>query len=61
MLIIFNSKYDMKLLNINKKILEIIKPPIFTNKNLPNLIMALSFILKLKILFNVKEAMIPDP
>jgi hypothetical protein len=61
MLIIFNSKYGIKPLNINKKRLEIINPLILTNKNLPNLIIDLSLVLKLKILFSVKETMMHDP
>jgi len=61
MLSIFNSKYGIKPLNINKKRLEIINPLILTNKNLPNLIIDLSLVLKLKILFSVKETMMHDP
>ena len=39
--------------------LEINNPPMFTIKNLPNLIIVLSLTLKLKNLFNVNEVIIP--
>jgi hypothetical protein len=58
---IFKCKYGIKPLNIYKKRLEIINPLKLTNKNLLNLMKILFLILKLKILLNVKETIIPNP